>query len=115
MGFSELMREVAEGGKDPNTRMDPKAALAQAGQITALRNAYTERNEFKPGDLVEWKPGLRNKKAPDYGQPCVVMSGSHRVSSATCAPSRREPSGSVAWRQAWRGSEARASMTNVEA
>jgi hypothetical protein len=37
----------------------------------------TYRNQdypgFEPGDLVTWKPGFRNRRVPDYGQPCVVF------------------------------------------
>lgn len=44
-----------------------------------LKSVYAEINAnaklppFKPGDLVEWRPGLRNKKA-EYGEPMIVLS-----------------------------------------
>jgi hypothetical protein len=28
---------------------------------------------FAKGQFVEWKPGLRNKAFPDYGEPAIVM------------------------------------------
>lgn len=28
--------------------------------------------EFKVGDIVTWKPGLRNRKVPAYGEPMIV-------------------------------------------
>ena len=28
---------------------------------------------FKPGDLVCWKPGMRNRRVPAYGTPAVVL------------------------------------------
>ncbi len=41
-----------------------------------LRKRYAEFSEtynFRPGDLVQWKQGLKNKKRPRYGQPAVVI------------------------------------------
>jgi len=35
--------------------------------------ALSERNVFTPGTLVQWKPGLRNKKKPRYGEPAIVV------------------------------------------
>jgi hypothetical protein len=34
---------------------------------------YRDQAGFEPGDLVTWKPGFRNRRVPDYGQPCVVF------------------------------------------
>lgn len=31
-----------------------------------------EEEEFVRGMLIEWKPGLKNKKRPDYGEPIIV-------------------------------------------
>ncbi len=31
-------------------------------------------HEFSPGQLVQWKPGLRNKRRPAYGEAAVVAS-----------------------------------------
>ncbi|MBK1725169.1 hypothetical protein [Thiocystis violacea] len=42
----------------------------------ALRERYrllTRRHAFAPGDLVTWKPGLKNHRIPRYGQPAVVV------------------------------------------
>lgn len=36
--------------------------------------AYTcAQGRFTPGDLVTWKDGLRNKKKPAGGEPCIVF------------------------------------------
>ncbi|NEX15124.1 MAG: hypothetical protein C1943_00450 [Halochromatium sp.] len=32
-----------------------------------------QRHSFKPGDLVCWKPGLKNRRVPAYGNPAVVL------------------------------------------
>lgn len=31
------------------------------------------RHSFSPGDLIEWKPGLRTKNAPEDNHPAVVI------------------------------------------
>lgn len=42
-------------------------------QLKQLAELYLTANEFKPGDLVEWKPGLMNVDVPEYGEPLVVV------------------------------------------
>ncbi|MBK5963008.1 hypothetical protein CCR95_02590 [Thiocystis minor] len=42
----------------------------------ALRERYgllTRHHAFAPGDLVTWKPGLKNKRYPRYGRPALVI------------------------------------------
>lgn len=42
----------------------------------ALRQRFESLNDhhrFAPGDLVCWKPGLRNRRWPLYGKPAVVL------------------------------------------
>jgi hypothetical protein len=36
-------------------------------------NSLLVKNNFKQGDLIVWKNGLRNKKLPNEGQPAVVL------------------------------------------
>lgn len=31
------------------------------------------RIDFREGDIVEWKTGLKNKRYPDYGMPAIVV------------------------------------------
>ncbi len=49
------------------------APPAPAEELRTLWGRYAERHEFKPGDLVAWKPGLKNCKWPAEGVPCIVM------------------------------------------
>lgn len=35
--------------------------------------ALTQPQHFAPGDLVTWKPGLKNRRGPRYGRPAVVV------------------------------------------
>lgn len=48
-------------------RGDLAAALHERYQ------SFAHRYAFVPGDLVTWKPGLRNRRSPQYGQPAVVI------------------------------------------
>lgn len=36
-------------------------------------DSLTQPHAFAPGDLVTWKPGLKNKRFPRYGLPAVVI------------------------------------------
>ena len=42
-------------------------------RLRDLAESYLNPHQFKPGDLVTWKPGLRNRAMPEYGEPIVVV------------------------------------------
>lgn len=48
---------------------DRDLALALRARAASLQR----RQDFKPGDLVTWKPGLRNKQIPRHSRPAVVI------------------------------------------
>ncbi len=52
---------------------DDSAPPATPEELTELGKRYLEKHEFKPGDLVTWKPGLKNCKLPAKGHPGVVL------------------------------------------
>ena len=42
----------------------------------ALRERFeglTHSHSLRPGDVVSWKPGLRNRRWPSYGKPAIVV------------------------------------------
>ena len=41
--------------------------------LKALVKKYKEVANFKVGDVVQWKQGLKNKKRPQYNEPCIVI------------------------------------------
>jgi len=47
--------------------MSEKHALVKAFE------KFSEKHEFKPGDLVTWKPGMKNRTVPKLGEPAVVV------------------------------------------
>jgi hypothetical protein len=42
-------------------------------KIKELFDRLHKANRFAKGQFVKWKPGLRNKAFPDYGEPAIVM------------------------------------------
>jgi hypothetical protein len=73
----ELLARIGLGDDQPTQLLDDERLADLAGDLgAALRARYqsfTERHAFSPGDLVGWKPGLKNKRFPRYGQPAVVV------------------------------------------
>lgn len=64
--------------EDGSTDLIPDAALDDLeGDLgAALRQRFallSARHRFAPGDLIAWKPGLKNRRLPRYGQPAVVV------------------------------------------
>ncbi len=53
-----------------NETVAPQAAIA--AKLKALAERLDAPNTFAKGQLIAWKPGLQNRKAPDYGEPVIV-------------------------------------------
>ena len=41
--------------------------------LSELAHRLDHHSAFAKGQFVHWKPGLKNRKFPDYGEPCIVM------------------------------------------
>lgn len=73
----ELLRQIVLDARSGNHGADldmPDASdrdLADALQARA--RSFHEAHVFRPGDLVCWKPGLRNRTQPRDGRPAVVI------------------------------------------
>ena len=51
-------------------------SMSRAEQLIRLQegiDAYNTPFSFKPGDVIELKPFLRNKQLPNYGQPIIII------------------------------------------
>ena len=46
-----------------------------AEELTASFRRYTSGTgqPLRPGMLVQWKPGMKNRKTPEYGMPMIVV------------------------------------------
>ncbi len=84
----EILKRIRAmtGEADPDgDSTDARQRAAEHGEETApendaarLRSLFARLNDgrersLKPGMLAVWKPGLKNKRLPAYGQPAVVM------------------------------------------
>ena len=47
-------------------------AAERARRLMELADAMDARHAFRPGQIVRWKPGLRNRTWPAYGEVCIV-------------------------------------------
>ena len=41
-------------------------------KLKALAGRMDQFHSFTKGQFVKWKPGLKNRKFPDYGEPAIV-------------------------------------------
>ena len=41
--------------------------------LQGLLRAFAVTHNFEPGSFVRWKPGLKNRKFPEYDQPAIVV------------------------------------------
>ena len=65
-------RRASDTAEQADT-MGPAEAQAHAEAVLrAYASLMTERHEFAPGDLVQWKPGMRSYGGLPYGGPAVV-------------------------------------------
>jgi hypothetical protein len=55
---------LTDGGEDP--------AEARKRMLKQLADRLDEHHAFAKGQFVAWKPGLKNRKFPDYGEPAIV-------------------------------------------
>lgn len=69
--FESLLMEVLS----ENTRPIPKPMGGAAETARLLKEnhaSYREHHIFAEGDLVVWKPGMKNRSTPEYGEPAIV-------------------------------------------
>lgn len=69
--FMRLMR--TDAGNDSQVRDDPEILEHKAAKARAMYERFMRRHDFKPGQLVCWKPELKNRKYPAYGECGVVV------------------------------------------
>jgi hypothetical protein len=63
-GFPAIRLADGPGGEDP--------AEARKRMLKELADRLDEHHVFYKGQFVVWKAGLKNRKFPDYGEPCIV-------------------------------------------
>jgi len=66
----------SEGAEPGNHSKDHKMVALEPCSEALLRerlNSFLEKQYFQPGDLVQWKPGLKNKRLPQQDEMAVVV------------------------------------------
>lgn len=57
-----------------NTEVMMSNATADLEQVRKAVEVFNQKHEFKPGDIVQWKPGMKNMAGnPEYGEPALVV------------------------------------------
>lgn len=62
--------------------------------LKARYEKYVVQHDLKPGDLVQWKEGMKNRRNPEYGQPVVlveILSGKRSEVTDSGTPYYNEP------------------------
>lgn len=77
MSSRELLARIGLSDDIPPDLLDDEPLDDLAGDVAptllARCRSLQEHHVFAPGDLVTWKPGLKNRRLPRYGHPAVVV------------------------------------------
>ncbi|WP_157681827.1 hypothetical protein [Microbacterium pygmaeum] len=65
--ISEVVAERAQ------TKLDQRRTHEYTASLVEQFHALSARESFRPGDLVVWKPRLKNRVHPAYDEPAVVV------------------------------------------
>lgn len=72
----ELLNRIGLSEDTPSLLLDEDLDTFDSDLAPVLLERYQQlqvRHQFAPGDLVTWKAGLCNRRAPKPGQPAVVI------------------------------------------
>ncbi len=70
----KLIRALLEATKTNEKPSDQKTEE----KLKKLYHDYSKtQSKFEPGELISWKPGLRNKKFPQNSTPAIVINHLH--------------------------------------
>jgi len=89
----DLLDRIREAKADA-TGAD-REKLESAERLLVLSRSYAEVHRFKVGDLVTWKPGMRNRRMPAYDDVVIVSAvlegGRYGPEKSSGSPYFREP------------------------
>lgn len=77
--FDELFKEMAKTIPSESSTTPIKDCIPEALDFV---KRYQKKEELGVGDLIVWKPGMKDSKIPDYGEPIVILE--------TLEPTRRD-------------------------
>ncbi|MEM4720893.1 MAG: hypothetical protein QXT73_02350 [Candidatus Methanomethylicaceae archaeon] len=73
--LTDLLRAALaqyEGGAN-RRKAGGKVVVVDVERLLQAYEQLTKKHTFKPGQLVTWKPGLKNFRRPNYDEPAVVV------------------------------------------
>jgi hypothetical protein len=75
-GLEQLLTQSTPGtgGEDEEATGKPKDRKELAARLQECASRFSEVNTFKPGQLVQWKRAMKNRRNPPYGAPVIVVS-----------------------------------------
>jgi hypothetical protein len=73
MAERKLETEIAELLKERLRNRKIEDIPAHIAKLQAARETFAKIYDFKPGDLVVWKPGLKNRAKPALKEPAIVV------------------------------------------
>jgi hypothetical protein len=73
--FNHLLNNMLEGAVHSSSLSDDEPVNDRHEHLLALqrRFATSPATGFHPGQIVQWKPGMRNRRIPVDGEPAIVM------------------------------------------
>lgn len=69
--LTKLLELLAESASAEWT--DESKQKDRSNELRKLLTVFQKHYDFKPGDIVRWKPSMKNRKRPAYGEPAVVV------------------------------------------
>lgn len=69
--FAKLARMLSEDA-EPEAKIFTLQPEARANDLRLRFDEFSKVEDFKPGDLVMWKDGMKTKSNPLYGEPAIV-------------------------------------------
>jgi hypothetical protein len=73
MAEKKIETEIVEMLKERFRNRKIENVPEHISKLRAAKDVFNQVYEFKPGDLVVWKKGLRNKARPALSEPAIVI------------------------------------------
>ena len=70
---SSLERRLMEAIKERAENRNFGDMNVHIEKLKQMGSLFIQEHDFKKGDIVMWKEGLKNKIRPAYGEPCVIL------------------------------------------
>jgi hypothetical protein len=75
MSIPDGLKAAIIGAIGQNSREEPFTGdpAIEVAKLRSRKESLEKVHEFKAGDIVQWKPGLKNRRIPMPGQPAIVL------------------------------------------